>query len=447
MTISKPALRPVNPHFSSGPCAKSPGWTPQQLADALVGRSHRAEAGKARLKRAIDLTREVLQVPADYRIGIVPASDTGAVEMAHVVAAGRARRRHAGLGKLRRGLGHRCGEAAEAQGRAQAAGALRRAARSRRGRFRPRRGLHLERHDLGRARAERRLDPGRPRGPDHLRRDLGGLRAGRSTWTSSMSSPSPGRRCWAARRAHGMLILSPARGRAARELHAALAAAEDLPPDQGRQADRRHLRGRDHQHALDAVRRGLPRRAELGGGHRRPDGADRARRRQRRRASHDWVDQTPLGREILARDPATRSNTSVCLTSPIRPQAPTSAGASPRRWSSCSRRKASAYDIGAYRDAPPGLRIWCGATVETSDVAALMPWLDWAYRPGRPPPDPRPQFPHLHIQEYHMAPRVLVSDKLCRNRRPDLPRPRRRGRLQARSRQGQGCAACRHRRL
>ncbi|MGL4296407.1 MAG: phosphoserine transaminase, partial [Aestuariivirga sp.] len=74
MTISKPALRPVNPQFSSGPCAKIPGWTPQHLSDALVGRSHRSAPGKARLKRAIDLTREVLQVPADYRIGIVPAS-------------------------------------------------------------------------------------------------------------------------------------------------------------------------------------------------------------------------------------------------------------------------------------------------------------------------------------------------------------------------------------
>ncbi|MGL6181349.1 MAG: phosphoserine transaminase, partial [Aestuariivirga sp.] len=82
MTISKPALRPVNPQFSSGPCAKIPGWTPQHLSDALVGRSHRSAPGKARLKRAIDLTREVLEVPDTHLIGIVPASDTGAVEMA-----------------------------------------------------------------------------------------------------------------------------------------------------------------------------------------------------------------------------------------------------------------------------------------------------------------------------------------------------------------------------
>src|SRR6201998_2935960 len=82
MTLATPAVRPRVPHFSSGPCAKRPGWTAQALKDAFLGRSHRAKAGKAKLKRAIDLTREVLSVPADYRIGIVPASDTGAVEMA-----------------------------------------------------------------------------------------------------------------------------------------------------------------------------------------------------------------------------------------------------------------------------------------------------------------------------------------------------------------------------
>src|SRR5690242_973007 len=82
MTATKPAVRPTSPHFSSGPCAKRPGWSLQHLTDALLGRSHRSKIGRARLKRAIDLTREVLGVPADYKIGIVPASDTGAVEMA-----------------------------------------------------------------------------------------------------------------------------------------------------------------------------------------------------------------------------------------------------------------------------------------------------------------------------------------------------------------------------
>src|SRR6201988_3259189 len=82
MTVAKPASWPTVPHFSSGPCAKRPGWNAQNLKDAALGRSHRAKIGKAKLKLAIDLTREVLEVPADYRIGIVPASDTGAVEMA-----------------------------------------------------------------------------------------------------------------------------------------------------------------------------------------------------------------------------------------------------------------------------------------------------------------------------------------------------------------------------
>src|SRR3978361_525709 len=82
MTSANPASRPSVPHFSSGPCAKRPGWNPQNLKDAPLGRSHRAKVGKAKLKLAIDLTREVLEVPADYKIGIVPASDTGAVEMA-----------------------------------------------------------------------------------------------------------------------------------------------------------------------------------------------------------------------------------------------------------------------------------------------------------------------------------------------------------------------------
>ena len=82
MTAAKPALRPDVPHFSSGPCAKRPGWNAQHLKDAALGRSHRAKIGKAKLKLAIELTREVLEVPAGYKIGIVPASDTGAVEMA-----------------------------------------------------------------------------------------------------------------------------------------------------------------------------------------------------------------------------------------------------------------------------------------------------------------------------------------------------------------------------
>ncbi len=102
-----PARRPNNPHFSSGPCSKRPGWSFESLSDAPLGRSHRAKLGKAKLKEAIDKTREILGVPDDYRIGIVPASDTGAVEMALWVSAWCPRHRHSRLGKLWCWLGDR----------------------------------------------------------------------------------------------------------------------------------------------------------------------------------------------------------------------------------------------------------------------------------------------------------------------------------------------------
>ena len=131
MTTMTPAARPVNARFSSGPCAKRPGWTPKALKDAALGRSHRAKLGKAKLKLAIDLTREVLGVPGRL-------SHRHHARLRHrrgrngaLVAARRARRRRARLGELRRRLGHRRRQAVEAQGRAHAEGALRRAARSR----------------------------------------------------------------------------------------------------------------------------------------------------------------------------------------------------------------------------------------------------------------------------------------------------------------------------
>ena len=111
--MQKPAALPKNPNFSSGPCAKRPGWSLDALKDAPLGRSHRAKVGKAKLKLAIELTREVLQVPADYRIGIVPASDTGAVEMAMWSLLGPRPRGRARLGKLWRRLGHRHRQAVE----------------------------------------------------------------------------------------------------------------------------------------------------------------------------------------------------------------------------------------------------------------------------------------------------------------------------------------------
>ena len=177
MPLTAPAVKPANPNFSSGPCAKRPGWTTDALKSALVGRSHRAKPAKARIEKAIALTRELLEVPADYRIGIVPASDTGAVEMSLWSALGARGVDMLAWEIVRRGLGDRRAEAAQAAECAHHHGRLRLAARPQAGQLRQRRGVHLERHDLGRARAERRLDPGRPQGADDLRRDLGRLRA------------------------------------------------------------------------------------------------------------------------------------------------------------------------------------------------------------------------------------------------------------------------------
>ena len=178
MTIETPAVRPANACFSSGPCAKRPGWTPEALKDAPLGRSHRAKLGKAKLKLAIDLTREVLGVPADYRIGITPGSDTGAVEMALWTLLGARGVDVLAWESFGEGWVTDIVKQLKLKDARTLKARLRRAARPHAGQFRQRRRLHLERHDLGRARAERRLDSGRPQGPDDLRRDLGRLRAG-----------------------------------------------------------------------------------------------------------------------------------------------------------------------------------------------------------------------------------------------------------------------------
>ncbi len=190
-----------------------------------------------------------------------------------VVAVGGAWRRRAGVGELRPRLGHRRGEAAQAQGRAHPRCALRPNRRSRAGGLRPRRGVHLERHDVGRARPRRRMDHCPAQGADDLRCDIGRVRHGPAVGQARCDhlfvAKSAGRR-GAARDAD----LEPARGRSTANLHAALAAAQDFSPDPGRQVDRGRVQGRDDQHALDALRRRRARWAQMGGEHRRPRGAD-----------------------------------------------------------------------------------------------------------------------------------------------------------------------------
>ncbi len=236
-----PGQRPVNPNYSSGPCAKRPGWSLDNLRDAALGRSHRAKIGKAKLKQAIDLTREVLEVPADYRIGIVPGSDTGALEMA-----------------LWSMLGERPVDvlAWESFGLGWVTDVIKQLKLP---------DARVIKADYGKlpdlAQADSSHDiiftwNGTTSGvrvpnADWIAADREGLTICDATsgafaqklefdkldvvtfsWQKALGGEA----------AHGMIILSPARGRAARDLHPGLAAAKSLPHDQGRQDQRGHLR-------------------------------------------------------------------------------------------------------------------------------------------------------------------------------------------------------------
>ena len=377
-----PAARPADAHFSSGPCAKRPGWSPEALKDAALGRSHRAKVGKAKLKLAIDLTREVLQVPADYRIGIVPASDTGAVEMALWSLLGARAGRRARLGELRRGLGHRRRQAAQAQGRAHAQGGLRRAARSRR------RSISTTTSSSpGTARPRACACPN----GDWIAADRKGLTicdATSAAFAQTLDWPKldvvtfSWQKALGGEAAHGMLILSP---RAVERLET-YTPAWPLPKifrmTKGGKLIEGIFEGETIntpsmlcvEDYLDALQLGEERSAG--------STALIARADANAKVLADWVGEDAWV-DFLAKDPA------IALQHQRLPQGrrsgdrrrcrPRRRRPSPRSSRRCWRRRSVAYDIGAYRDAPPGLRIWCGATVETADVEALTAWLDWAF--------------------------------------------------------------------
>lgn len=377
--ISKPDTRPANPNFSSGPCAKRPGWSLEALVDAPLGRSHRAKIGKTKLQYAIDLTREVLQVPADWRIGIVPASDTGAVEMA--------------LWSL---LGERGVDmvAWESFGAGWVTDVVK----------------QLKLPDVRKIEADYGVLPDlaqidfnrdvvftwngttsgvRVPNADFIPADREGLTicdatsaafAQRLDFTKLDVVTFSWQKVLGGEGAHGMLILSPR----------AVARLESYTPSWPMPKIFRMTKGgkliegifkgetintpsmlcvEDYIDALEWSKSiggldGLVGRAE----------ANFAVLNAFVEKS-DWLAN-------LAVDPATRSNTSVCLTI-VDPQVTAldkdAQAAFAKGIVSALEKEGVAYDIGAYRDAPSGLRIWTGATVETADVEKLTAWLDWAF--------------------------------------------------------------------
>src|SRR5271167_1170666 len=379
MTLAKPAVRPLVPHFSSGPCAKRPGWTPQALADAFVGRSHRSKPGKAKLKRAIDLTREVLQVPAGYRIGIVPASDTGAVEMALWSLLGA--RPVTMLTWESFGEGWVSDVAKELK--LKDAKVLRAA--------------YGELPDLS------AIDPAsdivftwngttsgvRVPNADWIRADRAGLTicdatsaafAQKLDWPKLDVVTFSWQKALGGEAAHGMLVLSP---RAVERLET-YKPAWPLPKifrmTKGGKLNEAIFEGETIntpsmlcvEDYLDALNW-----AKSIGGLR----ALMARADANTKVLADWKAKTPWI-DFLAKDPSIRSNTSVCMK--VVDPAITSLTADAqsdftKRLVALIEKEGAGYDFAHYRDAPPGLRIWCGATVEAKDVALLTQWIDWAF--------------------------------------------------------------------
>jgi phosphoserine aminotransferase len=379
MSNMMPSARPVVPHFSSGPCAKRPGWSLQALTDAVLARSHRSKIGKAKLKRAIDLTREILAVPADYRIGIVPASDTGAVEMA--------------LWSL---LGPRPVTvlAWESFGDGWVTDITKQ--------------LKLKDVTVLKAGYGELPDLSKVDGSSDViftwNGTTSGVRVPDADWISpareglsicdatSAAFAQPldfakldvvtlsWQKVLGGEAAHGMLILSP---RAVERLKS-YTPPWPLPKIFRLTNGGKLIEGifegetintpsmlcvEDYLDTLSWAR-------SIGGLE-----ALMARADANTKAIADWVAATPWV-DFLAKQPAIRSNTSVCLKIVDPAVSALTADAQAafiKALVAALEKENIAYDIDAYRDAPPGLRIWCGATVERNDVEALTQWLDWAF--------------------------------------------------------------------
>jgi len=377
--MTKPSARPAVPNFSSGPCAKRPGWTVQSLANALLGRSHRSKPGKAKLQEAIDRTRAVLGVPADYRIGIVPASDTGAVEMAMWSLLG-----PRGVDLL----------AWESFGSGWVSDAVK----------------ELKLKDT------RTIEAGYGLLPDlatvDFSRDVvftwngttSGVRVPDGNWipadrqglticdatSAAFAMDLPWdkldvttyswQKVLGGEAAHGMIILSP---RAVERLESY------TPPWPLPKIFRLTAKGKIAEGIFKGETINTPsmlcvedyidalKWAESIGGLE----ALIARSEGNLAALTAWIGQSSWA-GFLAADVATRSCTSICLsiTDPWFQALPADGqAAAAKALADRLEKEGVAFDAGAYRDAPPGLRIWGGATIDRADIEALTPWLDWAW--------------------------------------------------------------------
>ncbi len=376
---AKPANLPKNPNFSSGPCAKRPGWSLDALKDAPLGRSHRAKIGKAKLKLSIDLTREILQVPADYRIGIVPASDTGAVEMAMWSLLG-----PRGVDAL----------AWESFGEGWVTDIVKQL------KLKDARVLKApygEIVDLASVNFDNDViftwngttSGVRVPNGDWIPADRKGLTIADATsaafaqkldWAKLDVVTFSWQKALGGEAAHGVLILSP---RAVERLESH-SPAWPMPKIFRMTKGGKLIEGIFEGETINTPSMlcvedyidALMWAKSIGG----LDGLV-ARADANTKVLADWVAGSGWA-AFLAKNEAIRSNTSVCLkvVDPAIVALPADAQAAfAKKLASLVEKEKAGYDIGAYRDAPPGLRVWCGATVEADDVAVLTEWLDWAF--------------------------------------------------------------------
>jgi phosphoserine aminotransferase len=384
--LERPLTRPQNPFFSSGPCAKRPGWSFDNLKNAMLGRSHRSASGKARLKLAIDRTSALLKLPDDHLVAIVPGSDTGAVEMALWSRLGA------------RGVDILAWEAFGKDWVVDVVGQLKL------GDVRVMEAPYGQLPDLAKVDFARDVvftwngttSGVRVPNADWIAADRQGLTICDATsgifaqsldWAKLDVITYSWQKVLGGEAAHGMLILSP---RAVERLE------RHTPEWPVPKIFRLTKGGRLNREIFEGATINTPSMlcvedyldalawAESIGGL----DALIARSNRNAQAVTDWVERTPWI-DFLAGEAQTRSNTSVCLRvvdAEISSRVLEEQAAFAGKMVKLLEKEGVAYDIGAYRDAPPGLRLWCGATIETGDLVALLPWLDWAFATLRKEP-------------------------------------------------------------